>query len=103
MGRGVSACLLGSGQVDASVERRALAGEYALVFVCPETAHRLLAQFAQLCICVLAVDEAHCISAWGHDFRPAYGRLGALRAALPGIPVLAPITLTLILTPNTQP
>ena len=97
--RGVSACLLGSGQADASVERRALAGEYALVFVCPETAHRLLAQLAQLRICVLAVDEAHCISAWGHDFRPAYGRLGALRAALPGVPVLA---LTATATPEVR-
>ena len=60
---GVSACLLGSGQADASVERRALAGEYSLVFVCPETAHRILPQLAQLRICVLAIDEAHCISA----------------------------------------
>ena len=81
---GVSACLLGSGQADASVERRALAGEYSLVFVCPETAHRVLPQLAQLRICVLAIDEAHCISAWGHDFRPAYGQLSAMRAALRG-------------------
>ena len=86
---GVSACLLGSGQADVSVERRALAGDFSLVFVCPETAHRLLPQLAKLRICVLAVDEAHCIAAWGHDFRPSYGQLGALRAALPGTPVLA--------------
>jgi ATP-dependent DNA helicase RecQ len=37
----------------------------------------------------LAVDEAHCISAWGHDFRPDYRRLGDLRRLCPGVPVLA--------------
>ena len=48
---------------------------------------------------MLAVDEAHCISAWGHDFRPAYGRLAALRAALPGVPLLA---LTATATPEVR-
>ncbi len=37
----------------------------------------------------LAVDEAHCISAWGHDFRPDYRRLGALRRLCPGVPMVA--------------
>ena len=37
----------------------------------------------------LAVDEAHCISAWGHDFRPDYRRLGQLRSLCPGVPVVA--------------
>jgi ATP-dependent DNA helicase RecQ len=37
----------------------------------------------------LAVDEAHCISAWGHDFRPEYRRLGHLRALCPGVPLVA--------------
>ena len=37
----------------------------------------------------LAVDEAHCISAWGHDFRPDYRRLGELRALCPGVPMVA--------------
>jgi ATP-dependent DNA helicase RecQ len=37
----------------------------------------------------LAVDEAHCISAWGHDFRPDYRRLGHLRALCPGVPLVA--------------
>ena len=37
----------------------------------------------------LAVDEAHCISAWGHDFRPDYRRLGQIRSLCPGVPMLA--------------
>jgi len=40
-------------------------------------------------ICLLAVDEAHCVSEWGHDFRPSYRTLGALRDALLGVPCLA--------------
>ncbi len=39
--------------------------------------------------CLIAIDEAHCISQWGHDFRPDYRRLASLRAQLPGVPMLA--------------
>src|SRR5579862_1688784 len=66
-------------------------GEIKLLYVAPErfdfgtSAERLRAAGVSL----LAVDEAHCISEWGHDFRPSYQRLGALRAALGDPPVIA--------------
>jgi ATP-dependent DNA helicase RecQ len=70
-------------------------GEVKLLYLAPETlssgrARELVSDLAgsgrRL---VLAVDEAHCISEWGHDFRPEYRALGALREALPGAPCLA--------------
>ena len=48
---------------------------------------------------LIAVDEAHCISQWGYDFRPPYLRIAALREELPGVPVLA---LTASATPEVQ-
>merc|ERR1719203_1943452 len=68
-------------------------GEYRLVYLCPETLERLLPALQQLAagtgIALIAIDEVHCISKWGHDFRPSYKRLGALRSHLPGIPIMA--------------
>jgi ATP-dependent DNA helicase RecQ len=67
------------------VERRAAAGEYRLLFVAPE---RVLSPWCrQLCgrlnVRRFAIDEAHCISHWGHDFRPEYRQLAALREHFP--------------------
>ncbi|KAK1319494.1 ATP-dependent DNA helicase Q-like SIM [Acorus calamus] len=80
---GISACFLGSGQPDNSVEHKAMSGMYQIVYVCPETVLRLivpLQKLAENCgIALFAIDEAHCVSKWGHDFRPAYRRLSVLR------------------------
>jgi len=71
--------------------RLALAGELDLLFVTPERfrSERFRAIERDLPIHRLAVDEAHCISHWGHDFRPDYHRLGGVRERLGDPPTLA--------------
>jgi ATP-dependent DNA helicase RecQ len=70
--------------------RRLNAGEYELVYVAPEGLEGSLRNFlAGASISLVVVDEAHCISEWGHDFRPAYRKLRGLKTELGGIPILA--------------
>ncbi|KAK2632730.1 hypothetical protein EUGRSUZ_L01167 [Eucalyptus grandis] len=80
---GVSACFLGSGQPDKSVEKKAMEGKYGLIYVCPETVLRLIKPLQSLAagrgIALFAIDEVHCVSKWGHDFRPDYRKLSVLR------------------------
>jgi ATP-dependent DNA helicase RecQ len=70
--------------------RRLRAGEYELVYVAPEGLEGGLRNFlGGMRVSLMAVDEAHCISEWGHDFRPAYRRLRGLKQELGGVPILA--------------
>jgi len=66
-------------------------GYYRLLYVAPERA--MLDSFKEALrrwnVTLLAVDEAHCVSEWGHDFRPEYQQLAALREVLPGVPLMA--------------
>ena len=65
-------------------------GEMDLLYVSPEGLGTNLAQrLAGMDISLIAVDEAHCVSQWGHDFRPDYRALGRLRELFPGVPRLA--------------
>jgi ATP-dependent DNA helicase RecQ len=74
---------------------RMAAGEYRLVYVVPERfrSGRFLEAVGAARIALLAVDEAHCISEWGHDFRPDYARLGLFRRRL-GNPTTIALTAT---------
>ena len=95
MGAGGSdlACYLGSHQMDPSVEQRALRGEYRLVYLTPEKLVSFTPRLAELHrakgICLFAVDEAHCVSKWGHDFRREFMQLGNFRLAVPDVPIMA--------------
>ncbi|GAB5459749.1 MAG: DNA helicase RecQ [Henriciella sp.] len=65
-------------------------GEIDLLYVSPEAlAGGLTRALAKLPICLIAIDEAHCVSQWGHDFRPDYRALGRLKEVFPGVPRLA--------------
>src|SRR5206468_589087 len=70
--------------------RRLQAGEYELAYVAPEGLEGNLRGFlGGVNVSLVVVDEAHCISEWGHDFRPAYRKLKGLKQELGGIPILA--------------
>ncbi|MCW4127248.1 DNA helicase RecQ [Prevotella copri] len=75
---------------DLIIRRRCEAGELKLLYVSPE---KLLSEipylFSNIKISLFAVDEAHCISQWGHDFRPEYSQLGLLHEKFNGVPVMA--------------
>jgi ATP-dependent DNA helicase RecQ len=75
----------------AEVERLAQSGRLKLLYLAPERfAMPSVRRFLQsLTISLFAVDEAHCISEWGHDFRPDYRSLDLLRQYFPGIPIMA--------------
>ncbi|WP_062055570.1 DNA helicase RecQ [Aquimarina longa] len=63
--------------------------EIKLLYIAPESLSFLDVVLSQITISLIAVDEAHCISSWGHDFRPAYTQLGYLKKRFPTTPVIA--------------
>jgi ATP-dependent DNA helicase RecQ len=73
------------------VERRLLAGDLDLLYVAPERllTPRCLALLGRAKIALFAIDEAHCVSQWGHDFRPEYIGLSAIAERFPDVPRIA--------------
>ncbi|XP_058381149.1 bifunctional 3'-5' exonuclease/ATP-dependent helicase WRN isoform X2 [Diceros bicornis minor] len=88
----VPACFLGSAQSKNVLEDIKL-GKYRIVYITPEFCSgnlHLLQQFqANIGITLIAVDEAHCISEWGHDFRESFRSLGSLKRVFPLVPIIA--------------
>ncbi len=78
-------------EAQAAILRSAAEGDLRLLYVAPErfSDGRFTAALRGVRVSLLAVDEAHCISQWGHDFRPSYRDLGGVRARLGDPPVVA--------------
>jgi ATP-dependent DNA helicase RecQ len=92
--QGVAAARLDSGvSMDdrSAIWRRAKAGELDLLYVSPEglAQPHLIDRLHELPLSLIAIDEAHCVSQWGHDFRPDYRTLGRLAELFPGVPRIA--------------
>ncbi|HMZ71118.1 MAG TPA: RecQ family ATP-dependent DNA helicase, partial [Pseudomonadales bacterium] len=91
---GVAAAALHSGLPAgeaAAIERELLAGRLKVVYMAPErlVGERTLELLSRVPVALIAIDEAHCVSQWGHDFRPEYLGLGVLGERFPGVPRLA--------------
>lgn len=90
---GIPAAALNSNnntEEDLLIRRKCANGEIKLLYMSPE---KLIAEIpfflTQLNISLFAIDEAHCISQWGHDFRPEYSQLGIIRERFANVPVMA--------------
>nr|WP_315215157.1 DNA helicase RecQ [uncultured Flavobacterium sp.] len=89
---GIEACFINSSQTETEQQfyiDRLQSNLMKLVYVAPESLSYLENVFSQAIVSLIAIDEAHCISAWGHDFRPAYTNLGYLKNRFPSTPILA--------------
>ena len=75
----------------AEIERQVQGGAFDLLYVSPERlmTRQCLDLLSRCELALFAIDEAHCISQWGHDFRPEYQQLSVLRERFPGVPLLA--------------
>ena len=100
--RGIKAVAVYSGMTRAEILialENCIFGEYKFLYISPERLDTDLfrAKLRSMKVNMITVDESHCISQWGYDFRPAYLKIAEIRQLLPGIPVLA---LTATATPE---
>ena len=92
--RGIKAVAVHSGmtrrEIDIALDN-AVYGDYKFLYLSPERLRTSLfrSRVQKMDVCFLVVDEAHCISQWGYDFRPDYLAISEIRELLPGVPVIA--------------
>ncbi len=89
---GIPAAAIHSNQDEAynrTVADAAFAGKLRLLYISPEGLLQNFDYWSRLDISLVAIDEAHCISQWGHDFRPDYTALSLIKERLPNVPVIA--------------
>ncbi|ABR73725.1 DNA helicase RecQ [Actinobacillus succinogenes] len=94
LANGIEADYLNSTQTfeqQQQVQNKAISGQLKLLYLSPEKVMtNSFFSFISLCqVSFIAIDEAHCISQWGHDFRPEYTQLGGLKASFPDAPIMA--------------
>lgn len=92
--RGISAVSIHSGMSQRSIDitlDNCVYGDVKFLYVSPERigTELFVARLAKMNVNLIAVDEAHCISQWGYDFRPSYLRIARMREVVPDVPVLA--------------
>jgi ATP-dependent DNA helicase RecQ len=91
---GIPSAVLNSTQSSgeqSNVTKKACAGEYRLLYLSPERLARqdTITLLRRIPVAFFAIDEAHCISEWGHEFRPEYRQLSSLRVNFPDLPIAA--------------
>lgn len=94
LAHGIEADYLNSSQTfeqQQQVQDKAISGQLKLLYLSPEKVmtHSFFHFISQCQVSFIAIDEAHCISQWGHDFRPEYSQLGGLKGCFPHIPIMA--------------
>ena len=90
----ISAAALHGGielQTQSEIIALAIEGEIKLLYISPERlmSNSFLEGLSKMKLSLIAVDEAHCISQWGHDFRPAYRKISSLQKLFPSVPLIA--------------
>jgi ATP-dependent DNA helicase RecQ len=89
---GISAAFMNSTlnyQQESDIVSRCISGGIKLLYMSPEKAQAGAEFLGRLPVSMIAIDEAHCVSQWGHDFRPEYKELGQLRKIFPRVPIMA--------------
>lgn len=92
--RGIKAAAVYTGMSRATIIttlENCIFGDYKFLYVSPErlASDIFLLKLRAMNVCLIAVDESHCISQWGYDFRPAYLNIAEIRKQLPNVPILA--------------